>query len=161
MTVKGNIRRTSLERYIDESSDGPAAHIGRSGDKLYLPRVFCHNGHLLSTDEVTFEGQPAIHILVRHQTAEHHFYLSPILNDQSKEGPELPDGTKMQVLCPVCREVLPQLIPCSCQPGAYRRALYLTDNPKEMCAVGICEVYGCPQSFVNDEGELQYEIVKI
>ena len=37
--------------------------------------------------------------------------------------------------------------------------VYLTPDPEELGAVGICEVYGCPQSFVTDQGELLYEVV--
>jgi hypothetical protein len=43
--------------------------------------------------------------------------------------------------------------------GAFRRAIYLTPDSREMAAVGLCETYGCPQSFVSDEGELIYEVI--
>jgi hypothetical protein len=73
--------------------------------------------------------------------------------------PEMPEGTQAILSCPVCDEELRQLVPCTCRVGAYRRAVYLTPNPDELGAVGICQVYGCPQSFVTEDGELLYEVV--
>jgi len=50
-------------------------------------------------------------------------------------------------------------VPCTCRIGAHRRAVYLTPDPDELGAVGICDTYGCPQSFVTEDGELLYEVV--
>ncbi len=124
--------------------------------------MFCHNGHSLKVDKVTFDGLPAFNFLCRvggEGGPEEDIYVSPIINDSRKKGADQPEGTRLQLICPVCKEELKQLVPCSCRVGAYRRAVYLTPDPNEMGAVGVCEIYGCPQSFVTEEGELLYEVV--
>jgi len=154
--------RQKLEQYLEDYPFSDTSHIRRDGDRLWIPKLYCHNGHDLTVTGVTFDGLPAIHILaeVGEGGPREDFYLSPIINDPRKEGPELPEGTRLRLLCPECREPLRQLVPCTCRVGAYRRAVYLTPDPQELGAVGICEVYGCPQSFVTEDGELLYEVVQ-
>jgi len=149
-----------LERYLDDYEFTEQSRIRCAGDALWIPELFCHNGHSLMSDAVTFGGHPSVHIQVRagDDGPRLDFYLSSIINDPRKQGPELPEGT-FTLLCPTCGEELRKLVPCTCRPGAYRRAIYLTPNPNEMGAVGVCEVFGCPQSFVTEDGELLYEVI--
>ena len=155
------MKKKKLEQYLEDYPFSDSSLIRRQGERLWIPQLYCHNGHSLMTNAVKFDGLPAVNILVEigEGGPREEFFLSPIINDPRKEGPELPEGTRLKLFCPVCQEELRQLVPCSCRVGAYRRAVYLTPRPQEMSAVGICEIYGCPQSFVTEDGELLYEIV--
>jgi len=154
--------RKKLEQYLDDYRFSEKSLIRKEGDRIWIPELFCHNGHSLKVEKVKFDGLPAINVQARvggEGGPLEDFYLSPILNDPRKEGPDLPEGTRLSLQCPICGEELKQLVPCTCRVGAYRRAVYLTPDPDELGAVGICEMYGCPQSFVTEDGELLYEIV--
>jgi hypothetical protein len=155
-------RKKKLEQYLDDYAFSESSKIRKQGDTIWIPELFCHNGHSLMVYGVRFDGLPAVHIQVEvggEGGPNEDFYLSPILDDSRKEGPELPEGTQLKLVCPVCHEELKKLVPCTCRVAAYRRAIYLSPDPDELGAVGICEVYGCPQSFVTEDGELLYEVV--
>jgi hypothetical protein len=154
--------RKKLEEYFENYQYTNDSLIRKDGDRLWIPDLFCHNGHSLKVDKVTFDGLPGFNFLCRvggEGGPEEDIFVSPIINDARKKGTDQPEGTRLQLICPVCKEELKQLVPCSCRVGAYRRAVYLTPDPDEMGAVGVCEIYGCPQSFVTEEGELLYEVV--
>ncbi|MBN2496142.1 MAG: hypothetical protein JXR96_16230 [Deltaproteobacteria bacterium] len=151
-----------LEEYLDDYKFSQTSRIRKDGDRIWVPDVYCHNGHSLMVHGVLFDGLPAIHIRC-HVGGEggpaEDFYLSPIIGDDRKKGPDLPAGTRVMMTCPICKEPLRKLVPCSCRVGAYRYAIYLTPDPEELGAIGLCETYGCPQSFVSEDGELIYECV--
>ena len=154
--------KKKLEQYLDDYSFSESSKLRKDDERTWISEVFCHNGHSLMVYGVRFAGLPAIH-----EHAEvggeggpaEEYYLSPIINDPRKEGKDLPEGTTLRLCCPVCKEELRKLVPCTCRVGAYRRAVYLSPDPQELGAVGICEIYGCPQSFVTEDGELLYEVV--
>ncbi|MBN2362139.1 MAG: hypothetical protein JXR83_21990 [Deltaproteobacteria bacterium] len=151
-----------IENYGDSYRFTASSRVRRDGDVIWIPELYCHNGHSLMDTGVTFDGYPSVHILVRtgdEVMGDVDFYLSSIVNDQRKQGPELPRGVPYAIACPTCGEEFKRLIPCTCQVGAYRRAIYLTPDPGELAAVGICECYDCPRSFVTEEGDLLYEVV--
>ena len=150
-----------LERYLEDYQFSDTSLIRKDGDRMWIPDLFCHNGHNLKVTAVTFDDLPAMQIEaeVGEGGPIEDFYLSPIINDSRKEGPDLPEGTKLVLRCPVCHEDLRELIPCTCRIGAHRRAVYLTPDPDELGAVGICDTFGCPQSFVTEDGELLYEVI--
>jgi len=162
MSEKRAEQLNRLEQYLDGAELSERSHIRKDGEVIWIPEVYCHNGHSMMVDSEAFDGHRAVHLHVHTSgTGELHtdLFLSPIFNDARKEGPELPEETAFKLMCPVCHEELRQLVPCTCRPGAYRRAVYLTPDPDELGAVGICEMYGCPQSFVTEDGELLYEVV--
>jgi len=151
-----------LETYLEDYPFSSTSHIRRDPDRIWVPDVYCHNGHSLMVHGVLFDGLPAINVRVRvggEGGPMDDFYLSPIINDPRKQGPDLPDGTRLQLLCPICKEELRELVPCTCRVGAHRRAIFLTPDPNELGAIGLCETYGCPLSFVSDDGELVFEVV--
>lgn len=155
-------KRVKIEEYLDDYEYSDKSRIRKDGLRIWVPDVYCHNGHSLMVHGVLFDGLPAIHL--RGEVGgpggpRKDFYLSPIIGDDRKKGHELPDGTKVHMLCPICKEPLRELVPCSCRVGAHRYAIYLTPDPQEMGAIGLCEVYGCPQSFVSEDGELIFERV--
>ena len=155
-------KHKKLEAYLDDYPYSKDSLIRKDGEVLYVPNLYCHNGHSLMVKATTFDGYPAVHLKIGVGSEGgplEDLYLSPIINDPRKEMPDLPDGTHVTLMCPQCQEELKQLVPCTCRVGAYRRAVYLTPDPEELGAVGICEVSGCPQSFVTEDGELLYEVV--
>ncbi len=161
-------KRVRLESYLESYPFGPHSRIRRDGERIWVPDVYCHNGHSLMVHGVLFDGLPAIHLrtLVGGEGGPvEDFYLSPVIGDARKKGdprkvgPQLPEGTRLMLCCPICKEELRPLVPCTCRVGAHRRAVYLTPDPHELGAIGLCETYGCPQSFVSEDGELVYEVV--
>lgn len=154
------VKGRRLETYINGYRFTPQSLIRKEGERMWIPQLFCHRGHSLTTEAVRFDGLPGVHLLTqRGDEAEQSCYLSPLFDDARKQGHVYPEGTRLKVFCPECHEELKPLVPCTCQPGAYRRAVYLTPDPAQMGAVGICDVYGCPQSFVTEDGELLFEVV--
>ena len=154
--------KKKLEQYLNDYPFFSDSLIRKDGERIWITDLFCHNGHSLKVDRVTFDGLSAFNVQAQvggEGGPLEDFYLSPIIDDPRKRGPELPEGTKLRLQCPVCGEELRQLVPCSCRVGAYRRAAFLTKDPEELAAVGLCEIYGCPQSFVTEDGELLYEVV--
>ena len=155
-------KRIKLENYLEDYVFTPTSRIRKDGERVWVPDVYCHNGHSLMVHGVLFDGLPSINVRVLiggEGGPVDDFYLSPIIGDSRKQGPDLPDGTRLTLTCPICKEELKQLVPCSCRVGAYRRAIFLTPDPAELGAIGLCETYGCPQSFVSEDGELIYEVV--
>jgi hypothetical protein len=154
--VKGH----RLETYSDTYRFTPQSLIRKEGERMWIPQLFCHRGHVLTTEAVRFDGLPAVHIVAqRAGEPAQSCYLSPIFDDARKLGFVYPEGTQLRLFCPECHDELRPLVPCTCQPGAFRRAVYLTPDPAQLGAVGICDVYGCPQSFVTEDGELLFEVV--
>ena len=161
MSVRKNVKKTTVSQYLADYTFDDKSHIRKTQDgKLYIPAVYCHNGHKLMTDDARFDGLRGIKLVVKDGNQRHVLIVSPFIDDQRKEGPNFPEGTRLQLECPTCHEELEKLVPCTCRPGAYRRAMYLTPNPKDLGAIGVCDTYGCPQSFINDSGELLFEIEK-
>ncbi len=154
-------KRIKLETYLDDYCFTPTSRLQKDSDRVWVPDVYCHNGHSLMVHGILFGGHPAVNVrvLVGGEGGQvDDFYLSPIIGDNGKQGPDLPEGTRLLLTCPICKEELRQLVPCTCQVGAYRRAVYLTPDPAELGAIGLCEIYGCPQSFVSEAGELIFEV---
>ncbi|MBI5529129.1 MAG: hypothetical protein HY897_22610 [Deltaproteobacteria bacterium] len=159
MSVRKNIKKTTLNQYTKDYVFDEKSHIRKTADgRMYLPAVYCHNGHKLMTDDARFDGLRGVKLLVKADKSREIIVVSPFLDDQRKEGANFPEGTHLQICCPTCQEELEKLIPCTCGYGAYRRALYLTPNPKDMGAIGVCDTYGCPQSFINEDGELLFMV---
>jgi hypothetical protein len=159
MAVRKNIKKTTLRQYMKNTKANENSRLRTTPDgKMFIPAVYCHNGHKLMTDDARFDGLRGIKLLVFNGHDRHIMIISPFLDDQRKEGANLPEMSRMRICCPTCQEELEQLIPCTCRPGSYRRALWLGPKPGDLGAVGICETYGCPQSFVNDSDELLFEV---
>jgi hypothetical protein len=162
MLVKRNIKPTRLVEFEKNHKFTDSSHLRRLPDgRIYVTSAFCQNGHRLITNDTRFDGLKGIKLLVHGKDKRGIVIVSPIINDQRKDGPSFGEGTRVRICCPTCHEELDQLVPCTCSQGAYRRAIYLTANPRDLGAIGICDTYGCPQSFVNADGELLFEVETI
>ncbi len=126
--------------------------------RIVLTQAFCPEGHSLITDEAQFDGYNGIKVLGLYDGKEYTIILSPIMHDKRKQCPEFPDGAIVDLVCPVCKKPLPRIAPCGCQLGSFYRQVYLTPHGDKGSSIGICDAYGCPRSFIRDEGEIISEV---
>jgi len=140
-------------------SAGPSAdsHIREVDDVIIqVTQVFCHNGHnLILNSEKLFDGQPGISLLVSNGKTSGEVVLSPFHGDHRRRGmQDFKDGEHITVSCPVCKEELKPLAPCSCSKDGRLVKLYLTPKISEDNIVGLCNVWGCHRSKVFDQAQL-------
>lgn len=110
---------------------------------------------LVGRTDVTFDGYPAITLLLRAAGREGLVHLSPIHGDGRKIGFEdLPIGTKCELLCPVSRVPLDKVGPVIDGSEAEYAALYLTPNLERGSMVYISDVWGHHHSRIVDNNEL-------
>ncbi|MBI2372447.1 MAG: hypothetical protein HYV07_00475 [Deltaproteobacteria bacterium] len=159
---EGPPNSTRLETYFENYTFTETSHVRKDGDTIWIPEAYCSEGHALMRDDVRIDGRRAIHLLARRAGSDGplgDLFLSPALNDPRKLGVRLLEGEVTELHCPTCQASLRQLTPCTCRVGAYVRAIYLTPDPNELGAVGVCETWGCPRFFVTEGGELLYELL--
>ena len=109
---------------------------------------------LVGFSDVTFDGFPAVTLLVRAGDREEHVHLSPIHGDRRKKGFEdLAPGTKCELLCPVSREPLPKVGHVDGSDAEYR-AIYLTTKLEAGSQIYISDVWGHHHSRIVDNNEL-------
>jgi len=163
MTAKDhmdNKKATSLYEYIrGRNLTGAQGIIKLDDDRMVLTQVYSHEGHDMLTDEITFDGYRAIKILARHKGRDDIFYLSPIMPDHRKVGPELDMLTISDLCCPVAKTPLPRIAPCGCTMGAFYRQVFLDPSLSEEWSIGFCDAYGCTRSFLRDESEIISEML--
>ena len=118
--------------------------------RTVIMKAYCHNGHYIMSEEHKYEGYPAVKLISLYEGKESEIILSPILNDNRKICPVYPHLAVLEILCPVCREPLKYLAPCGCTAGSNYRTIYLRNEPDIHWSIGICDAYGCPNSFIRD-----------
>lgn len=128
---------------------------------IIVTQLFCPNGHnLVDQEDKRFDGYGGIRLLVSDGEREGIVVLSPFHGDRRKEGITFPEGTKLHLMCPVCRVELPVLANCTCSGHGELRKLYLTPKLEDSHLVAVCDVWGCPRSRVIDENEILSEYVE-
>lgn len=126
---------------------------------ILVKEAFCHKGHNLMDNERTIKDKPSIKIMITHNNKDYELFLSPFMNDPMKISiQELPLNIITEVCCPVCKEELIKLSPCSCNKGAAFRAIFLTPNADHENLIGICDCHGCYRSFLKDGGKIISEV---
>jgi len=111
--------------------------------------------NLVGISDVTFDGHPAITLLVRADGREGLVHLSPIHGDARKEGfTDIPPGTRCELLCPLSKEPLDLLEEAGDEHGARYYAIYLTQRMSEGAMIAISDIWGHYHSRVIDEFEL-------
>lgn len=109
---------------------------------------------LVGVTETTFDGFPAITLLVRAGGREELVDLSPIHGDRRKKGlADLPRGTKCELLCPTTRTPLDKIGPID-TGGAEYYAIYLTPRLEKGSMIYVSDVWGHHHSRVVDNNEL-------
>ncbi|MFO0726521.1 MAG: hypothetical protein U1E65_22235 [Myxococcota bacterium] len=123
--------------------------------QVVLTQAFGPRGdNLIGVSEETFDGFPALSLLVRQGAKEGLVHLSPIHGDPRKKGVlDFELGKRCELLCPVSKQPLPRLPPVPGDKTAYC-AIYLTPERSEGAVVGISDVWGHYHSRVVDHHEL-------
>ena len=151
-TDKGKLHRPT-------ESAGPSAdsHIREVDDVIIqVTQVFCQNGHnLIFNKDELFDGQPGISLLVSGAKSSGAVIISPFHGDHGRRGKQdFKDGEHLAIACPICKEELKPLAPCSCSADSQLVKLYLTPDLSDDKVVGLCNVWGCHRSKVFDQAQL-------
>ncbi len=111
--------------------------------------------NLVGLSTVTFDGYPAVSVLVEASGKQGLVHLSPIHGDGRKEGfVDIPSGTKCKLLCPVSKEPLPWAGDVEGDEATDYYALYLTPECSDGCMVAISDVWEHHHSRIVDNFEL-------
>ena len=124
--------------------------------EIVLTQAFGPRGdNLVGVSDVTFDGHPAVTLLVRANEKEGLVHLSPIHGDHRKMGfVDIPAGTRCALLCPISKEPLPYIGKVKEQSAAGYYALYLTKKLTQGSAVMVSDVWDDYHSRVVDNFEL-------
>ena len=111
-----------------------------------VSECFCHNGHSLLNDLVTYNGYPGLTVLLRTAEQEGTLSLSPVIGDKSRSffDFERVEGECIEICCPTCREALPVYSECAC--GADLVAMFTEQKVDYANCIGICQRIGCLNS---------------
>jgi hypothetical protein len=123
---------------------------------IIVTQLFGPTGeNLVGISDVTFDGYPAITLLVKSGDKEGLVHLSPIHGDSRKVGMEdLPEGSKCELFCPVSKQPLDQVMEVPDDQDTDYYALYLTKQLSRGSHVAISNVWGHYHSRVVDNFEL-------
>lgn len=119
---------------------------------IVVTQAFCPNGHNLvdendRREENLFDGYPGIKLHVTQNGQEGEVILSPFHGDCTKKGKtDWNSGAKLEVRCPVCKELLPRMASCRCEGNGDLILLYLTPKLSDSHILGLCNVWGCRRS---------------
>jgi hypothetical protein len=121
---------------------------------LVIRECFCKNGHNLVNSRVRFNEYNGIILIISSQDDEGMVALSPIYGDKTRISIDIDLLSRKvyDLICPTCRESLPEFAPCSC--GAEQRALFSTKDADFSNCTGICNRVDCPNAVVHSEGEM-------
>lgn len=138
----------------EETSD---RHVTVEDDvTIVVTQAFGPEGHeLVGLSDETFDGYPAVTILVRADGREGQVHLSPVHGDARKEGfTDIPAGTRCELLCPVTRKQLDYVGTVGDGSGAHYYAIYLTPKLSRGQMVAISDIWGHYHSRIVDDFEL-------
>ncbi len=124
-----------------------------TGVEIVVTQAFGPNGdNLVGISDVTFDGHPAVTLLLRAAGREGLVHLSPIHGDDRKAGyTDIPAGTKCELLCPVSKLPLHKVDQVG--DAAYF-ALYLSPKGQKGSYVLLSDVWGHYHSRIIDDFEL-------
>jgi hypothetical protein len=155
------VDETSLKVPDGGPQPSPETKVATDGVLAIVTQAFCPKGHnLVEGAPVTFDGHEGIRVLVSDGSAEEEVVLSPIHGDRRKAiMSTFRLGTRLRLMCPVCRNELDVLLPCSCGRGELM-SLYLTDALSEGHVAAVCNVWGCPRSRLIDNWQVISQFVE-
>jgi len=113
-----------------------------------ITECYCHNGHSLLTDLVTYNGHNGLTVKLRTATQEGTLSLSPLIGDKSRSffDFERNEEETVELCCPTCGEALPVYSECCC--GADLVAMFTEQKVDYANCIGICQRIGCLNSEV-------------
>jgi hypothetical protein len=113
---------------------------------------------LITKRSPKFRDQPGIQLWVKGKRREQVVTLSPFQGDNAKVYVwEFEAGEVLDVRCPECRTPLPVLAPCPCSPDSCCIVIFLNEHQDYNDAMGVCNAWGCPRSYVRLSGEILTE----
>lgn len=123
---------------------------------VVVTQAYGPNGDsIVGISDVTFDGFPAVTVLVRAGGKEGLAHLSPVHGDPRVEGfVDLAEGTKCELLCPVSKKPLDRVGQVDGSDGAEYFAIYLTPRLSDGDMVAISDVFGDRHSRIIDQFEL-------
>ena len=123
---------------------------------VVVTRVFGPNGdNLVGLSEITFDGYPAITLLVKANGKQELVHYSPIRGDTRKIGfADVECGTICELCCPISGKPLAKIAEAPEHTGTDYYALYLTPELQHGSAVALSNVWGHFHSRVVDNFEL-------
>ncbi|HVV82855.1 MAG TPA: hypothetical protein VHE35_07230 [Kofleriaceae bacterium] len=148
-----NLRITGKHRAVAEP------HVDVSGEHEVVVVVTQAYGpagdNLVGISGVTFDGHPAVTVVLQAGDRRGLVHLSPIHGDSRKEGfTDVAPGTVCQLLCPVSGQPLDAVGDVEDGTGATYYALYLTPQLSRGSMVMISNVWGHYHSRIVDNFEL-------
>lgn len=127
---------------------------------VVVTQLYCHNGHNLVNSSEEFDGFQGISLWLEGAGRQGEIAISPIHGDSTKRGVEFPTGTKVAIMCPTCKEELPELTSCRCTDNAKLHKAFLTPKLSEAHIIAVCDIWGCPLSRVIDSYEMFTEFLE-
>jgi hypothetical protein len=123
---------------------------------IVVSQAFGPSGEsLVGVSDVTFDGHPAITLLVRSGDREEQVHLSPIHGDRRKQGLDgLANGSKCELLCPVSKQPLDRIGKVVEDGDAEYFAIYLTKKLDRGSTIYVSNVWGHHHSRIVDNNEL-------
>jgi len=110
---------------------------------------------LIGLSDVTFDGYPAITLLLEANGKRDLIHLSPIHGDSRKSGyTDIPPGTKCKLYCPVSKQPLDWAGDVEGDEQTDYYAIYLTPECSDGCIVAVSDVWGHYHSRIVDNFEL-------
>lgn len=147
---KDHLRVTGRHKAID-------AHVEIKDDILIVvTQAYGPDGdNLVGISDVTFDGYPAVTLLVKAGDREGHVHLSPIHGDNRKQGfTDIETGTVCQLYCPISKKPLDAVADVEGDEETNYFALYLTPAMEKGSTVMISDVWGHYHSRIVDNFEL-------
>ena len=145
-----NLTITGAHMSEDES------HVEVMDDVLIVvTQAFGPDGdNLVGISDVTFDGFPAVTLLVKAGEREGLVHLSPFHGDRRKEGfTDITKGTKCQLFCPVSKKPLDHLGKVLDSRADYY-AVYLSERLSKGEVVALSDIWGDYHSRIVDNSEL-------
>ena len=111
--------------------------------------------NLVGLSDVTFDGFPAVTLLLRANGEEGLVHLSPFHGDARKQGfIDIKPGTRCELLCPVSKQPLDRIGRVSDSGEADYYAIYLTPSLSEGELVAVSDLWNDYHSRIIDGSEL-------
>lgn len=129
---------------------------GRDGATIVVTQAFGPRGDsLIGLSDVTFDGCPAVTLLVDAGGRQGLLHLSPIHGDSRKAGfTDIAPGTRCRLLCPVSGQPLDRVPDVSGDLETTYYAIYLTPELSMGSIVAMSDTWGHPHSRIIDNFEL-------
>lgn len=123
---------------------------------IVIDQAFGPGGdNLVGYGDETFDGFPALTLLVRSGGREELVHLSPIHGDRRKRGMEgLAAGAKCELFCPVSKRPLPKVVGDVDGSDTEYYAIYLTKKLEAGSQIYVSDVWGHHHSRIVDDNEL-------